>query len=167
MLTPDFCVVLDPSEVGADLDHVAVLDHPAGEQGIDVQLFADLLGVNIFAFVAENRVAGFHLQLRHMGKAVDQGLGDAIAEEIRVRVATRAGEGDHSNGFDLRRTGPGSGAPIPKPGYCDSNEKDRNRSNPIRPSGSIADCRRQRVPRMARFGVTLQPLQVRPHIRAC
>ena len=72
VLAPDFGVVLNAGEVGADLDRVPVLHHPAGEQGIDGQLLPDLLDVNILALVAEDGVAGFHFQLGHMGEAVDQ-----------------------------------------------------------------------------------------------
>ena len=79
----------------------ATLHHAAREQGVDGQFLPDLLNIHLFAFIAENGVAGFHLQLGHMGEAVDQGFGESVAEEIGVGIAAHSGEGDHGDGLDL------------------------------------------------------------------
>ena len=69
LAAPDFSVVLDVGEVGGDLYSIAVLRYAAGEQGVDGQVLANLLRINVLAFVAENGVAGFHLQIGKMREA--------------------------------------------------------------------------------------------------
>ena len=71
MLAPDGRVVLHVGEFGADLNGVAALHDAAGEQGIDGQILSDSLDVDFFAFVVEDRVAGFYFQIRNMSEAVD------------------------------------------------------------------------------------------------
>jgi hypothetical protein len=67
VVAPDFRIVLNAGEFGCDLNSIAALHHSPGQQGVDGQLFSDFLDVNLFAFVAENGVTGFHFQLRHVG----------------------------------------------------------------------------------------------------
>ena len=93
LLAPDFGVVLHAGEVGADLDACprAARLVPVSRAST-VKSLPILLNVNIFAFVAEDGVAGFHFQLRHVGEAGDQGFGEAVAQEIGVGIAARVGE---------------------------------------------------------------------------
>jgi hypothetical protein len=79
LAAPDFSVIRDVSEVGGDLYSVAVLRYAAGEQGFDGQVLANLLRINILAFVAEDGIAGFHFQIGKMGEASDQGFGEPVA----------------------------------------------------------------------------------------
>ena len=161
VLAPDFRVVLNVGEVGTDLDGVAVLHDSACKQGVHGEVFSHLLEVHVFVLVAEDGVARFHLEVGHAGEAGDQRFGEPVAEEIGVRVAARVGERQHRDGSDLRRACLGAPEPCPRR-RCD--HQGRRSCDPIFPGRDFWRNGRQCRHGFPRFGVALQPLQIRAHV---
>ena len=81
-----------------------------------------MLGVDVFAFVAEDGVAGFYFQLGNVGEAGDEGFGEAVAEEVGVGAAAGAGEGDNGEGSDLIGAGFSAGVPDTDGEGCDQDD---------------------------------------------
>src|SRR5205085_401342 len=82
------------------------LNDPAAEHGGDAEVVADFLWINVLALVAEYGVARLHFKLRQVGEAIDQRLGDAVAQVIGIGIAanvTERQDGYGINGLNGRR----------------------------------------------------------------
>ena len=63
LAAPDFGIVFDVGKVGGNLDGVSALRDAAGEEGVDGEVLADLLRIDIFGLVTEDGVTGFYFQV--------------------------------------------------------------------------------------------------------
>ncbi len=82
-----------------------MLGDASDEDGIDLQLLADLRGFVLLVFEAEDGAAGHDAHVRQFGKCTDEIVGYTFAKEIIVGVAGRVNEWKHGDGANLLRVG--------------------------------------------------------------
>ena len=170
---PRFRCCPDVGEFGAYLDGIAVRHHAPGDQRGHAQFFAHLLHVDIFAFVAKDRVPRFHFQLGHVRQIVDQRFGDAVAQVVGFGIAADVGERQHRQRIDLRRLGAlahGRARPATQHGRRAQQRATKDAAYAMPARRCTAFCRGGRIAgqprgdRICRFRIALQPLQVGAHI---
>ena len=76
----------------------ARLAHAALENIAHAQLLTDFLDVDCLPFVGEGRVAGDHRECAPAGEHRDDVLGDAIGEELLLRITAEVGEWQNRDG---------------------------------------------------------------------
>src|ERR1043166_1117492 len=86
--TPELSSGGDIDEFSANAERAAALHHPAGENGADIELAADGLGVDGLALVAEHRALRDDAKARHGGEDVDEARWDAVAEIFVFGIAS-------------------------------------------------------------------------------
>ena len=138
---------------------------PADQRG-HAQILAHLLHVDVFAFVAKDRMPRLHLQIGHVRQIVDQRFGDAVAEIVGLGIAAVVGERQHGQRIDLRRL---VRSHIPRDAarsqrkshdHADGHD-DRHLAPPARSDRRHSAAGRRRMRRQTRrFGIALQPLQI-------
>jgi len=79
-----------------------MLHYAAGEQGVNGEVFANFLDVQVFVLVAEDGVARLHFQVGDVGETGNERFRDSIAKEIGIRIAAGVGERNDGNGVDLQ-----------------------------------------------------------------
>ena len=95
LIAPDLCLGRHVHELGLDIEQRALLHHPARDEGIHVQGEAYGAWVDRHPLVREHRAPGNHAQLRQLREAVDDALGDAVGQVIRLGLAARVHEREH------------------------------------------------------------------------
>src|SRR5687767_9442005 len=86
MLAPKLRDVFEIDQVSLNADDVAVPAHASGDHSANVQLLSYLARIDLFSFVTGHDAARHNAQLRQLGKAVDQALGDLVIYILRVRI---------------------------------------------------------------------------------
>ena len=77
------------------------MGHPAHQHRVNVEFLADLLGIDVAAFVAEHRTAGHHAQFRDARKAADNAFGHSVGQILDVRVRAHIHEGQNRDGMNV------------------------------------------------------------------
>ena len=68
LFSPDFSVVADVGELGADFDVVGLHVHAAAYHDRHAQFASCILDFNIFSLEPEDRIAGTDFELRNVGE---------------------------------------------------------------------------------------------------
>src|SRR5690349_8052561 len=97
MLAPNCSIIANVDKLGIDINPVPSCYDSAGDDCGDTQIPTDLLYINVLPFVAENRLARLHLELRQMSEAADQRFSHPIAQVIGCGVASGVGKGENGN----------------------------------------------------------------------
>src|ERR1700722_12353892 len=98
MLSPDMAVVAGADQLGADTQRFPTLRNCALEDRADAHLATNRSRIRLFSFETEGSVSGHHLQVRELRQAVDEALGDAVAQVLRVRITAGVHERQHRHG---------------------------------------------------------------------
>src|SRR5262249_900524 len=88
--------------LGAHFDVVASWHYSTTHQRGNAQIVSYLLQIYVLSLELESRAARLHLELRCMGETVGKRFRDAAAGRLRIRIPAYIGEGEHSNGVNLR-----------------------------------------------------------------
>jgi hypothetical protein len=97
--------ILHFDQLGGDAQPVTSLADAAAEDGLDLELLADLAHVGARLTDLERRGARRHAQTLDLDQQVDDLLGDPLAEVVLVLLGAEVGEGEHGDGGDLRLPG--------------------------------------------------------------
>ena len=100
LLAPDLCDGGDVNQLGRDGEVVSPLRHASRDHAAHLQLLADPGGIDRLALVGKHEAAGHDAQIGHFRQSVDQGLGDAVAEVLTVRILAGVLEGKNGHRVD-------------------------------------------------------------------
>src|ERR1700691_202144 len=78
---------------------VSALRHPADQDGAGVQLSTGLNGVRSSIAITKHSRARDHTQVLQPREAVNDRLGDTVAQIFLIRLASRIFEREHGNGI--------------------------------------------------------------------
>src|SRR5262249_16977186 len=99
-LPPELRTIADPHELRLKQKRLSLLERPPGHHCIDAKLPPDRLGVLLLSLVLECGGARHALELRHVGKSVDQAFGDAVRQKLGFRSCGRVDEWQDGDGAD-------------------------------------------------------------------
>ena len=102
-LSPEVRVVPRVDELRSDGESVSPWNDPAGQHRPDAELLADGPRAHVLSLVVKGRPAGDDLDPWDLRHAVDQALGDAVAQILRVGIASRIDERQHGQRVDRFR----------------------------------------------------------------
>ena len=84
------------------------MEHPAGQDGLHVQVAPDSLRLLRSALVAEDRAPRHHPQLGKLRQRVDDRLGDPVAQVLHLGILARVLERQHRERVDFPPRAPSS-----------------------------------------------------------
>ncbi len=87
-------------QVGLNRESVTALKDSSGKDRANVQVPSRLLRIRFATLVTEDDGAGGDPQARQLGKAIDEALGDPIAQVLGARVGTRVDKGKDRDRVD-------------------------------------------------------------------
>lgn len=106
----ELAIVLSPPELRyffcihqfrLDVQTVAPLNDFPHEYRTDVEILSCLLGVYLLSLVAKCHTARHYSQVGQLSKAIDQALGNAVAEVLGVGIAAHVCKWQDSDRIDL------------------------------------------------------------------
>ena len=97
LLRPSLIAVDDVDELRRNAQRRSGLSDATLENRADVQLATDLPDVDVLALEREGGTSGNHVQAFHAGQGIDDLLGNPVAEELLLRIATEVVEGQHGD----------------------------------------------------------------------
>src|SRR5208282_3780841 len=93
-------VVFDVHELSVDRQIVTSLDYPANQNCLHPELVSCGLRIDFSPPIPQNRIARHYGEMGQLRKVVDETLGYAVAQILRVRVGSRIVEGQDCDGVD-------------------------------------------------------------------
>src|SRR6185503_1759211 len=92
MLAPELCIASDIDQLGRYHQLVACLAYSAGQHRLNTELAPCKLRVGVLALVSKDAAARGDSNLRQLGKRVDYGLSDAVAQVVHFGIAGGIGK---------------------------------------------------------------------------
>jgi len=97
LVAPQVVIVAGVDELGADDELIAVLHDASRDHAFYLQVVRHHLRIDVATLVVEDRRTRHHRQIGNLREAIDEALGETVAEVFAVGIIAGIDEGQHCN----------------------------------------------------------------------